>query len=271
MEKIDTSKIVNETTLVLDLEKNYNPKIILPTLLCGRGEPDYLSLIGTVLPGTKFYYKGSHHVAKGYSRDLHCDECSLCTECNKLNVINGVCGTKNAKHTGAMQYVHFEEVPYSCKFIDSDKDDNGLDLRMYEVDGINIIIRHNKINKTKTVQFDNKMVFDIDEKHSSVVLLAGPDIAELEPYFETEENAKCSKIDAIGKLYEIAEIVNNTFDVNANRQHDYIIVYDNTTKRYMAAFTHNAYGSPIFVNDLAAKIVIDEPKLRYILDKIYKD
>lgn len=82
---------------------------------------------------------------------------------------------------------------------------------------------------------------------------------------------------AIANLIDIASYFNKDWHYDPTKEDvGYMIAYDNSVKEphYITDKVNGAtdvyYGNPIFREESVAKYVIDNPKFRYMLDKIFK-
>nr|DAG90441.1 MAG TPA: hypothetical protein [Crassvirales sp.] len=152
-------------------------------------------------------------------------------------------------------------------------DDESIQLRPVEFDlpkGCEIDKEHSDLDKG-IIRFKNKWMSIED-----IYKLMNKD----KMYCHRNSIAKYdtdSVLMAIANLIDIASYFNKDWHYDPTKEDvGYMIAYDNSIKElhYITNKVNGAtdvyYGNPIFREEAVAKYVIDNPKFRYMLDKIFK-
>ena len=238
--------------------------------------------------GTKIEHNGKlYEVVKGN----YCDDCAIANICanndvysnneyddvlsrdQRLNIFGDCSNINRADNTSIV----FKEVPMNK----SDNINHDIIQPLVEPDGTikdlqikapynyEIDIENSDLSKG-IVKFKNKwmsiediyklMVKDRMYCYRNIVIKGNTD----------------SVLMAIANLIDIASYFNKNWHYDPTKEDvGYMITYDNSVKEshYVIDKINGAtdvyYGNPIFREESAAKYVIDNPKFRYMLDKIF--
>lgn len=220
-----------------------------------------------------------------------CDECSIATICansdktseNPIEVLSknerlSVFGECSAIVRSDGKSVVFKEIQISK----SDNINSNIIQPLVEADGT-----------IKDLQIEAPYNYEIDINNSDLskgIIRFKNKWMSIEDIYKLMNNDKlyCYR-NAIGKydtdnvLMAIANLIDIASYFNKDWHYDptkedigYMIAYDNSVKEphYITYKINGAtdvyYGNPIFREESVAKYVIDNPKFRYMLDKIFK-
>ena len=240
--------------------------------------------------GTKIEYNGKlYRVVNRAS----CDDCSLKAICSNNDVdkpnsdacmlrdkrisIFGECSSI-ARSDG--KSVVFKEIPINMS--DNNTINSNIIQPLVEANGT-----------VKALQIKAPFNFEIDVEASDLskgIIKFKNKYMSIEDIYKlmSKDNMYChrnsivkydtdSVLMAIANLIDIASYFNKDWHYDPTKEDvGYMIAYDNSVKEphYITDKVNGAtdvyYGNPIFREESVAKYVIDNPKFRYMLDKIFK-
>lgn len=268
MKKIN---VAFEPVFKLILAQGLNPMIELPIFLGKTLSYDHVQLIGNMLPDAKFVWNKKLYVLQRCESADPCKECVLKADCERYQVVPGICLDKNA----TVHKLNFKEIKSTAYLESTAFNADNHCCNEYKIDGVKMTIKKNR-NNTKSIVFNDADVVTMEQFKSEVTVKDNLSFEDLCPKYKSEHNSY-DWISCVNRLNALARVMNLKYTTNSSgiinsEDLKFEILYDVEDNEFWVNNIDEASSScsPKFVSKEAAQEVIDNPRLRYILDGAYK-